>query len=415
MTFLKDMKTGLTRNVTFLGIVSGLTDISSEMLYPIVPIFLTSILGAPMSTVGFIEGVAESTASFLKIAGGMWSDKVGQRKPFVVAGYSLSAISKPVLALAYTWHFVLFSRFIDRVGKGLRTSARDAMIANSTEKQHWGKAFGFHRAMDTMGAALGPLAALLMLTMMPPSAPDYRFIFTIAFIPAVLGVFVLIYFVKESKSRVEGSGYRVQGQGIPNNSTLNPKPSTPSPTPMSSDFKTFVGLYAIFALGNSSDVFLIMKAKSVGFTTINVILAYTAYNLVYALLAAPAGWLSDKLGKIKTMVFGFLVFAAVYIGFATAGKSWMIWALFALYGFYGAFNEGIAKAVISHLSADDNRATAMGYFQGSLGFLTFFASTMAGFLWTRFSPAAPFLVGAGCALISTIALTIWSRKKQLAF
>src|SRR3989339_249671 len=150
MGFFKDMKTGLNRNITMLGVVSGLTDISSEMLYPIVPIFLTSVLGAPMSIVGFIEGVAESTASFLKILGGRWSDKIGKRKPFVVAGYSLSAISKPVLALATGWHFVLFSRFIDRVGKGLRTSARDALIANSIEKEHWGKAFGFHRAMDTM-------------------------------------------------------------------------------------------------------------------------------------------------------------------------------------------------------------------------------------------------------------------------
>ncbi len=405
ITFFKDMKAGLTKNVTFLGVVSGLTDISSEMLYPIVPIFLTSILGAPMSVVGFIEGVAESTASFLKIAGGLWSDKIGKRKPFVVAGYSLSAISKPVLALATTWHFVLFSRFIDRVGKGVRTSARDALIANSIEKQHWGKAFGFHRAMDTMGAALGPLAALLMLSMMPPAAPNYRLIFMTAFIPAVLGVFVLIYFVKETQ----------KNNPSPSPLSTNRSPLTTAVTPMSSDFKTFLGLYAIFAIGNSSDVFLIMKAKSVGFTTAHVILAYTGYNLVYAFLAAPAGWLSDKLGKIKTMAFGFLVFAAVYLGFAAADKGWMIWALFALYGFYGAFNEGIAKAVISHLSAGDNRATAMGYFQGALGFLTFFASTTAGFLWTRFSPAAPFLVGACCALVSTLALALWSRKKQLAF
>ena len=407
ITFFRDMRAGLTRNVTFLGVVSGLTDISSEMLYPIVPIFLTSVLGAPMSTVGFIEGVAESTASFLKIAGGVWSDKVGKRKPFVVCGYSLSAISKPVLALATTWHFVLFSRFIDRVGKGLRTSARDALIANSVEKQHWGKAFGFHRAMDTMGAALGPMAALLMLNMMPAAAPNYRLIFITAFIPAVLGVFVLIYFVVEQKNNAAGSS-------SPPTLATNPPPLTTA-VPMSSDFKTFVGLYAIFAIGNSSDVFLIMKAKSVGFSTTHVILAYTGYNLVYALLAAPAGWLSDKLGKMKTMVFGFLIFAAVYLGFAKADKSWMIWTLFALYGFYGAFNEGIAKAVISHLSAGGNRATAMGYFQGTLGFLTFFASTMAGFLWTRFSPAAPFLVGACCALVSTLTLAIWSRKRQLAF
>lgn len=400
MTFFKDMKTGLNRNVTFLGVVSGLTDISSEMLYPIVPIFLTSVLGAPMSVVGFIEGVAESTASFLKILGGRWSDKVGKRKPFTVAGYSLSAVSKPVLALATTWHFVLFSRFIDRVGKGLRTSARDALIANSTQKEHWGKAFGFHRAMDTMGAALGPLIALLMLSRMPVAAPDYRFIFKAAFIPAVVGVFVLIYFVKEAAAE--------------------PKPvldggSPAARTAMTSDFKTFVGLYALFAIGNSSDVFLIMKAKSIGFTTTHVILAYTGYNLVYAFLAAPAGWISDKLGKIKTMIFGFLVFTCVYLGFAAADRGWMIWALFALYGFYGAFNEGIAKAVISHLSAADNRASAMGYFQGALGFLTFFASAMAGLLWTRFSPAAPFLVGAGCALVSALAMMLWTRKKQLAF
>ena len=325
ITFFKDMKTGLPRNVTFLGVVSGLTDISSEMLYPIVPIFLTSVLGAPMSVVGLIEGVAESTASFLKIAGGIWSDKVGKRKPFVVAGYSLSAISKPILAFAFTWHFVLFSRFIDRVGKGLRTSARDALIANSVEKQHWGKAFGFHRAMDTTGAALGPLAALLMLNLMPAAAPDYRLIFMTAFIPAVLGVFVLIYFVAEQKNSAAGAS-----------SSAALAACSPPPTkavPMSSDFRTFVGLYAIFAIGNSSDVFLIMKAKSVGFSTTHVILAYTGYNLVYALLAAPAGWISDKLGKIRTMTFGFLVFAAVYrnaeieryhLGPALIAISWVV-------------------------------------------------------------------------------------------
>jgi MFS family permease len=397
-TFFKDMRAGLTRNVTFLGVVSGLTDISSEMLYPIVPIFLTSVLGAPMRVVGLIEGLAEATASFFKIAGGLWSDKAGKRKPFVVAGYSLSAVSKPILALAATWHFVLFSRFIDRVGKGLRTSARDALIANSIEKEHWGKAFGFHRAMDTMGAALGPLAALFMLNMMSPAAPNYRLIFMAAFIPAVLGVFVLLYFVKEAAAAPKSI------------------PTIAAPrAAMTSDFKTFVGLYAIFALGNSSDVFLIMKAKSIGFSTTHVILAYTGYNLVYAAMAAPAGWLSDKLGKIKTMSFGFLVFAAVYLGFAAADQGWMIWALFALYGFYGAFNEGIAKAVISTLSSGENRATAMGYFQGALGLLTLAASAMAGLLWDKVSPAAPFIVGAGCAFLSMTALIIWTRKKRLVF
>ncbi len=397
MGFFRDMKSGLSRNVTFLGVVSGLTDISSEMLYPIVPVFLTSVLGAPMQVVGLIEGLAEGTASFVKIIGGRLSDKAGTRKPFVIAGYSLSALSKPLLALASTWHFVLFSRFIDRVGKGVRTSARDALIAGSTDKEHWGKAFGFHRAMDTLGAALGPLAALAMIQYMGASTPNYRLIFMTAFIPAVLGVLVLFYFVKEVAKTPATPGV----------------PATAAP--MSADFKKFVALYAIFALGNSSDVFLIMKARTMGFTLTHVILAYTGYNLVYAALAAPAGWLSDKLGKINTMVFGFLVFAAVYIGFATATRGWMIWALFALYGFYGAFNEGISKAVISHLSGADNRASAMGYFQGALGFLTFAASALAGFLWDRISPSAPFLVGACCALLAGAALTAWTRARKFSF
>jgi MFS family permease len=397
MGFFKDMRAGLTRNVTFLGVVSGLTDISSEMLYPIVPVFLTSVLGAPMQVVGLIEGVAEATASFVKILGGRLSDKAGKRKPFVIAGYSLSAISKPVLALAATWHFVLFSRFIDRVGKGLRTSARDALIAGSIEKEHWGKAFGFHRAMDTLGAALGPLTALALIHFMGAQTPNYRFIFMAAFIPALLGVGVLVYFVKEAA--------QARPAGEPQ----------PAAEPMTADFKTFVALYALFALGNSSDVFLIMKAKSMGFTLTHVILAYTGYNLVYALLASPAGWLSDKLGKVKTMCFGFLVFAAVYLGFALADKAWMIWALFALYGFYGAFNEGIAKAVIAHLSTGNNRASAMGYFQGTLGFLTFAASALAGLLWDKVSPAAPFLVGAAGALLAGLALTLWTSRKKLQF
>lgn len=396
MGFFRDMKQGLTRNVTFLGVVSGLTDISSEMLYPIVPIFLTSVLGAPMQIVGMIEGLAEATASFVKILGGRLSDKAGTRKPFVIAGYSLSAFSKPLLALASTWHFVLFSRFIDRLGKGMRTSARDALIAGSTDKANWGKAFGFHRAMDTLGAAIGPLTALAMIEYMGAAKPDYRLIFITAFIPAALGVLVLIYFVKEVAAPPAA-------------------PGAPAAAPMSADFKKFVALYAIFALGNSSDVFLIMKAKTMGFTLTHVILAYTGYNLVYAALATPAGWLSDKLGKINTMVFGFLVFAAVYVGFATATKGWMVWALFALYGFYGAFNEGISKAVISHLSTGENRASAMGYFQGALGFLTFAASALAGFLWDKVSPAAPFFVGACGALLAGAALTVWARAKKFSF
>ncbi len=397
MSFIKDMKSGLTRNVVYLGLVSGFTDISSEMLYPIVPVFLTTVLGAPMEVVGLIEGVAEATSSFVKILGGRLSDRYGRRKPLVVGGYSLSAISKPILALAGTWHFVLFSRFIDRVGKGLRTSPRDALIADSADKEHWGKAFGFHRAMDTLGASLGPLSALGLIYLLGADKPRYRFVFMAAFLPALLGVAVLALFVREIARRETAGGASSEG------------------APMNRDFRTFTLLYAIFALGNSSDVFLIMKAKSVGFTLVHVILAYTGYNLVYALLASPAGWLSDKLGKVKTMVFGFAVFAAVYVGFALTDRTWAIWLLFALYGFYAAFNEGISKAVIAHLSDGGNRASAMGYFQGTMGFMTFAASTLAGWLWDKVSPAAPFALGAVCAALAGAVLTVWAGRRKLAF
>lgn len=392
MGFFKDMRSGLTRNVTFLGFVSGLTDISSEMLYPIVPVFLTTVLGAPMQVVGLIEGVAEATASFVKILGGRLSDRYNRRKPFVVAGYSLSALSKPLMALAGTWQFVLFARFTDRVGKGLRTSARDALIASSSGRAHWGKAFGFHRAMDTFGAALGPLIALAMIQYMGARNPDYRLIFVTAFIPALLGIGILVWLVKE-KTAAAADGPRVQG------------------APMTRDFRTFLLIYAVFALGNSSDVFLILKAKSMGFTLTHVILAYTGYNLVYAALASPAGWLADKLGKARTMRFGFVVFAAVYLGFALAGEKWMVWALFALYGFYAAFNEGIASAMVAQLSGNENKATAMGYFQGTNGFLACTASIMAGFLWDKVSPAAPFLAGAVLALLAAAGMSLWAVRK----
>lgn len=396
-------KKGLTRNVVFLGIVSGLTDISSEMLYPLVPIFLREVLHSPMSVIGLIEGIAESTASILKAAGGLWSDRISRRKPFIVWGYGLSSVSKPLLALAATWHLVLFSRFLDRVGKGIRTSARDALVASSTPKEHWGKAFGFHRAMDTMGAALGPLAALFFLNILHIS---YRSIFIIAFIPALLGVIVLIAFVKEQGAN---TGAKDGGNSF---SPLKPAAATFRP-PLSPDFKKLLTFYCIFALGNSSDAFLILKAKSIGFTTAHVILAYVGYNVVYALCAAPAGWLSDKLGRAKTLSFGLIIFAVVYSGFAMASQQYLIWILFAVYGFYGATTEGIAKALIADCSVPENRGTAMGVFQGATGMLAFAASSAAGLLWTHFSSSAPFIMGAVCASVASfLFLTVKNRTTE---
>ncbi|MFH1620197.1 MAG: MFS transporter [bacterium] len=389
----KKFTEGLTRNVVTLGLVSGLTDISSEMLYPIVPIFLTSVLHAPISVVGLIEGTAEATASLLKAAGGRWSDKTSKRKPFLILGYSLSAVSKPLMALAHTWHFVLFSRFLDRTGKGIRTSARDALLASSAAKKHWGKAFGLHRAMDTAGAALGPLIAIFLLNTLHF---DYRQVFIIAFAPALLGVLVLTAMVREQSP----------AGPFPEENTASAGPIPP----LSPQFRRFLFFYAIFALGNSSDVFLLLKAKNTGFSTTAVILAYVGYNMVYALAAAPAGRLSDRLGRKKTLAFGFAVFSTVYLGFAIAETAPAIWFLFALYGFCGAFTEGVAKTAVADFSESRNRGTAMGFFHGMTGLLAFAASTAAGLLWSGISPSAPFLLGAACALVSATLIFRWQEK-----
>ena len=367
---------GLGRNVVILGFVSLFTDISSEMLYPVIPLFLTVVLNAPMSVIGLIEGLAESSASLLKMASGWWSDRVGRRQPFVVWGYSLSAISKPLLALAASWHLVLVSRLIDRVGKGIRTSPRDAMIAASCDPDARGKAFGLHRAMDTIGAFIGPLLAVLFLSVFEFS---YRTIFVIAFIPAALGVASLAFLNRETPRAVPAAA-GPQGRG-----------------PLSGDLKRFVLIFGVFALGNSSDVFLLLKAKQVGLSANAVLMTYVFYNFIYAAAATPAGWLSDRLSRRTLMIGGLGVFAVVYTGFAFATSGLAIWALFALYGVYAAATEGVSKALVADLSTPENRGTAMGLLHAVQGILAFAASAVAGLLWTHISPAAPFLYGAACA------------------
>jgi MFS family permease len=381
---------GLGRNVVILGFVSLFTDISSEMLYPIVPLFLTVVLHAPMSVVGLIEGLAESTASLLKMVSGWWSDRAGRRQPFVVWGYSLSAISKPLLALAATWHLVLVSRLIDRLGKGIRTSARDAMIAASCAPDARGKAFGLHRAMDTIGAFFGPILAVILLSVFHFR---YQTIFIIAFIPAAVGVATLAFLHRE----------------VP-----LPKPALGTAganAPISKELKKFVLIYGLFALGNSSDVFLLLKAKQVGLTANGVLLTYVFYNFVYALAATPAGWLSDKLSRRSLMIGGLVVFAVVYTGFAFAPNELAIWVLFALYGVYAAATEGVSKALVADLSTPQNRGTAMGFLHTVQGLLAFAASTAAGLLWTHVNPAAPFLYGAICAIAAALLLLATAKHR----
>lgn len=383
------MLEGVGRNVLILGFVSLFTDISSEMLYPIVPLFLATVLSAPMSVIGLIEGAAESTASLLKIVSGWWSDRASRRQPFVVWGYGLSALSKPLLALAASWHLVLVARLVDRLGKGIRTSPRDAIIAAACSPETRGKAFGLHRAMDTIGAFFGPILAIVLLKVFGLS---YRTIFLLAFIPAALGVATLFFLNRETPAV---------------------KPATDraaSRAPISPELKRFVAIYGLFALGNSSDVFLLLKAKAVGLSATGVLLTYVFYNFVYAVAATPAGWLSDRLSRRALMIGGLVVFAIVYAGFAFAPSASWIWVLFALYGVYAAATEGVSKALVADLSEPANRGTAMGLMHTVTGVLAFVASVVAGLLWTHAGAPAPFLYGAACALAAAGLLAVPRRR-----
>jgi MFS family permease len=374
---------GIPKNVVLLGLVSLCTDISSEMLYPLVPVFLTAVLGAPLAAVGLIEGLAEATANILKIYSGWWSDRIGKRKPFVIGGYGLSAFSKPLLALASSWPFVLALRLADRTGKGLRSSARDALIADYTTEAQRGRAFGLHRAMDSLGAVIGPLIALYFMSRLGDDPVGYRTVFRWAFVPAILGVLIL-FAVRErpftARYKRPSLGWKVFHR----------------------DFRIFVLVNLVFAIGNSSDAFLILRAKelfsSAGNAMATVILAYVLYNLTYALGSYPAGALADRIGPRRVFAGGLVLFALVYLGFAMNRDPRLVWALFAVYGFYTAFTDGVGKAYASQLIAAELRATGLGVLNMTAGMANLAASVTAGLLWQRFGFSAPFIYGAVMAV-----------------
>ena len=386
-------KSGISKNVFVLGLVSFFNDVASEIIYPIVPIFLTSVLGAPVAIVGLIEGIAESTASVLKVVSGWLSDKWRKRKPFVVAGYAFSAISKILLSLAYSWPFVLFARFVDRFGKGTRTSARDALITESSENKVRGRAFGFHRTLDTLGAVVGPLIALLAIHFLDN---NFRLIFFLAFIPAFIGILLLLFFVKEKKKEANSL----------NTFHFNWRELNPS-------FKIFLLISLIFALGNSSDAFLILRAQNLGLSLILVVLAYVFFNFTYAIFSMPAGIISDKIGPKKVLLAGFLLFSAVYLFFGLAHSSLLLWLLFPIYGIYMALTEGVGKAYISNLVPQEKVGTTFGVYQTTIGLCTFFASLIAGLLWTYIDVSTPFIFGSIMALISAFLFIVLGKKIEL--
>jgi MFS family permease len=369
------------RNIVALGLVSMFNDIASEMVYPIIPIFLTTFLGVPVAIVGIIEGIAEATASILKVFSGWLSDRLRNRKPFVAAGYTLSAIAKVILSLASSWLYVLFARFMDRFGKGIRTSARDALIADSTTADSRGAAFGLHRALDTLGAVAGPLLALVFLHFLNNK---YSLVFLFASIPAFIGVGILLLAVKEPKRENKKSEFAFKF----------------SLRSFSKPYKLFLLVNVLFALGNSSDAFLILRAQSLGYTATGAVLLYVLFNIFYSSLSYPFGKLSDRFGARPILIASFLCFALVYACFGIASGGILLWILFPMYGLYMAMSEGISKAYISNLIPAEMRATAIGLFYTSTGIVTFFSSLTAGLLWNYIGVSAPFYFGAICSFIA---------------
>jgi MFS family permease len=402
------MKTSvkIPKNVFILGLVSFFNDMASEMVYPIVPIFLTSILKVSTPVVGLIEGIAEATASLGKFIFGYLSDKVGSRKPFVVSGYSFSTISKILIGMASTWPLVLLARFVDRLGKGVRTGARDSLLLQNTTKNNKGFIFGYHRAFDSLGAVLGPIIGLILIYFFKD---NLRLVFYFAAVPGLIGVLLLIFFVNE-KARGKTR--------IPVLSTATP-PRGPlaivekhessflqnfSPIWKNKKLSLFFIASIIFSLGNSSDAFLILRAKNLGLTTVLAVLTYVVYNLSQTLLATPLGKLADKIGAKKVFEGGLLMFALVYFFFGFIKNPIFIWVLFPLYGVYIAATDGVSKAYVSEFITEKESGSYFGLYQSALSVSAFFASWSAGILWYKVNPATTFYYGSVMALLASLML-----------
>ena len=384
----------ITHNVIILSFVSLFTDVASEMLYPIMPIYLQTI-GFSIMLIGVLEGFAEATAGLSKGYFGNFSDNTKKRLPFVQIGYAFSAISKPMMAMfVYPW-WIFFARSVDRLGKGVRTGARDALLSDEATPLTKGRIFGFHRSMDTLGAVMGPALALLFLACYPE---DYKTLFYIAFIPGVIAIGFTL-FIKEKPKPLAGPKSRPRLLDF-----LKYWKTSPA------IYRQLVGGLLVFTLFNSSDVFLLLKIKEVGNSDVTVIGIYIFYNLVYALFSYPLGMLADKLGMKWIFAAGLAIFSLVYVGMAYASAEWMFVALFFLYGIYAAATEGIAKAWITNISNKESTATAIGTYTAFQSIATMVASSLAGLIWFSFGASTTFMLSGIVALgvmiyISTIKTT----------
>lgn len=395
----------LPRNVWAVGFTSFFMDISSEMVINILPLFLANVLGVQTSIIGLIDGVAEATASILKLFSGWLSDKIGGRKWIAVVGYGLSAITKPFFYIANTWGLVAGVRWADRVGKGIRTAPRDALVADSVTKETRGLAFGFNRAMDKAGAFLGLLVAALVVWLAQANSLDlskstFKTIVLISLVPAFLAVISLVVGAKDVvvKGQREAPKFSIRSMGKP--------------------FQIFLVIVSIFTLGNSADSFLVLRAQNLGVSVTGILLMLAVYNLVVTVVATPAGSLSDKIGRRRLIIGGWLVYAAIYFGFALAQSAWQVILLYVTYGLYFGLAFGTANAMVADLVPENLRGTAYGTYNAVIGLLAFPASFIAGILWQGigtwggFGPSAPFLFGGSLSLIAALLMAFWMPKGQ---
>lgn len=390
---------GLPRNIWVVTATSFLTDISSEMIFNLIPLFLANVLGVGTAVIGLIDGIAETTASFMKFYAGALSDWLGQRKWLAVGGYALSAVAKPFLYFADAWGWVLGVRFSDRIGKGIRTAPRDALVADSIDEKQRGLAFGIHRAGDTAGAFVGlGLAALIVWLTQSGAAQLTRRTFQIAvlasIIPAVLAVVVLALGAADVRVGQKKTGsIRLTLKG------------------MDSRFKLFLLVMVIFTLGNSSDSFMVLLGQNRGLSILQVMLMVMTFNLVYAALAGPLGSLSDRIGRRRLIIGGWIAYGLVYLGLAFSRLGWQVWVLYGLYGIYYGATDGVARALVADIVPEERRGTAYGLLNAAIGITALPASLIAGLLWqgaggwAGFGPSAPFFFGAALAL--TAGLLFW--------
>lgn len=381
-------------NVLWLGVVSLFTDLSSEMIYPLLPFFLTQTLGAGPAFLGIVEGIAETTASMLKLASGWFSDRVGRRKPLVLAGYGIASVVRPLIAMAAApWH-VLTVRFVDRIGKGIRSAPRDALLADSVDPAHRGAAFGFHRGADHAGAVLGPLAASAVLLASPG---NYRLAFALAAVPALISVVILW-------TKVQERTVAIAAKQLPRFEGF---------TGLTTDLRKFLLIIVLFTLGNATDAFLLLRAQQLGVSIALIPLLWAALHVSKMMWSVPGGMLADRLGARPAIISGWLLYAAVYGAFAWASAEWHVWALFLVYGLFFGLTEAPEKAMVAAMAMPERKGAAFGAYHFAVGTAALPASVMFGILWQTFGAPVALLTGAGLALLAAALLMLTRLESRV--